>query len=79
MVLALLNISGKSNDQIMNDLNQAMGILRAKERLALGGANAARQGQVQTAPVTTSEQQDPNDFSQMSDDELRAIASGVRG
>lgn len=51
MVMALLNISGKSNVQIKNDINQAMQILRAKEQLALGGRNVAMQGQLQTQPT----------------------------
>src|SRR3990167_2596878 len=44
MVLALLNISGKNNGQIMLDINRAMQILRAKEQLALGGRNVALEG-----------------------------------
>lgn len=48
MVMALLNISGKPNDRIMKDLNQAMQILRAKEQLAIGGRNAALQSNSHT-------------------------------
>lgn len=51
MVMALLNISGKPDTQIMTDINQAMGILRAKEKLALGGRNAAIESKVQPSQV----------------------------
>lgn len=51
-VFALLNITGKSNEQITSDIGQALSILRAKENLALGGRNAAlnqQNGQQQPA------------------------------
>ena len=75
MVMALLNISGKPNPQIMNDINQAMQILRAKEKLALGGRNAALQGtqQPQQAGQVNA---GGFDVSKMSDEELAKMAGG---
>lgn len=40
LVFALLNTTGKSNNQVIIDLNNAMQILRNKETLALGGTNS---------------------------------------
>lgn len=44
-VFALLNTAGKDDKRIEKDLNEAMSILRRKEKIALGGANAAKLNQ----------------------------------
>ncbi len=64
--MALINSTGKSDDQYTTDLDQATKIIESKSRLALGGMNAANQN-VQ-APT--------NDLSQMSDEELKKIVNG---
>lgn len=74
-VFALLNITGKSNEQIVNDIGQALAIIREKERLALGGRNAALQGQQQ--PEQSQQVTDQTDFSTMSDEELKQIANSA--
>lgn len=48
LVFRLLNTTGKSDKIIVNDLDKAMSIIRNKESLVLGGANAAA---VQPSPV----------------------------
>lgn len=41
VVMALINSTGKSDKQYMNDLDEATKIIESKARLALGGANSA--------------------------------------
>ena len=46
IVFALLDTTGKSDNQIIEDHQKAIQILRAKEQIALGGANAVSQNMV---------------------------------
>ena len=69
IVKAGLDFMGKSDDQIIHDFGEAVRILKSKRNLALGGRNAALNGQ-QTTQIGT------NDLSQLSDEELQAIAGG---
>ena len=48
MVFALLNTTGKNDQQIETDINAAVSIVMAKGGLAIGGRNAAFQGQQET-------------------------------
>jgi bacteriocin-like protein len=64
VVMALITPTGKRDEQIVTDLDEAVKIINSKARLALGGANAAGQGPF-------------NDFSTMSDEELQRIVGGA--
>ena len=55
-VFALLNVSGKDDARIKNDINEAMAILRKKEQIALGGANAARDKGASNLPAGVTEE-----------------------
>lgn len=52
IVNALLDMTGKADEQILSDHQKALGILRSKAKLALGGANAA-QPVTQGQPIQT--------------------------
>lgn len=66
-VFALLNTTGKNNNQIKKDIGAAVSIVKAKGGLSLGGRQAALNLK-QSAP------QDNSDLATMSDEELKKIA-----
>ena len=66
VVMALINPTGKSDAQYLTDIGEATRIIEEKSRLALGGANVAKQRFGQPSQT--------NDLSQLSDEELRQMA-----
>jgi len=61
LVFKLLNLTGKSDEVALDDLNFAMNLIRERRDLALGGANAAKVDQVNSLDNETdqSNQNDP--------------------
>lgn len=71
-VFALLNTTGKNDQQIYKDIQAAVSIVMAKGGLAIGGRNAAIQGISQPT-----QQQKFKSPSEMTDEEIQAELNGM--